>query len=397
MRAGLLLRIARMAGWTFAALLSLQQAAAQRPTEVAWAGLAYAGDAAAVESRFPYTHRLEKQAEQAGTPLAQAISQPLVAAAPPHLKIVPQIDRLQGRDQALAVALVIGSEITSVERFGDRHKLTALVRGQAMYFDFKSMNVVRSYPVSFAYIDVLDRVPTAAEILQAVGHVYYGTGGKPGLFARFIQSVARAEIPSHVPRYLQVTGVQVTPEVLELLPAYLRSSPDVARTWAADLVGEAISTRANVPLVPYAKGYAIGNVMSMRISDGTVLQLKLPQPDYEIRVDLTGLRKVKFSEMPGGATSFVYGAYAQLQIEEPVSRQTYFASALKNGETRVVPASQATVDDFPHYYDAVNGLFVKLAQLMNQQGDEKWLRSAAAAPDIDQQMSKTRELLKTCR
>ena len=378
-------------------LVCSQSAFAQQAPEVAFAGFAYSGSASTMAARFPHSQRYEEELQTAGTSMGQNLRRLLDATPPSHLKIVSQIEALKGRDQALAVALVIGSETVSVEQFGNAHKLMVLIRGQAMFFDFKSMNVLGAYPVSFAYIDLLDHPPTADEVLARVKLVYQGTGDKAGVLARFAQNVAKAQIPPGVPRFLQVTSVQLKPEALEVLPAYIKSEPGAAETWAADLVSEAISTRVGVPIVPYAKGYAIGNVMSMRISDGTVFELKLPQPDYEIKVELSGFRKVKFSEVQGGASSFVYGAYAQMHIEEPLSRKAYLSTALKNGETRVIPASQRHVDDFPHFYDAVNGLFVKLAQAMDGKGDEKWLRSAASAKDIDLQIQSTRELMKQCK
>ena len=378
-------------------LVCSQSAFAQQAPEVAFAGFAYSGSASTMAARFPHSQRYEEELQTAGTSMGQNLRRLLDATPPSHLKIVSQIEALKGRDQALAVALVIGSETVSVEQFGNAHKLMVLIRGQAMFFDFKSMNVLRAYPVSFAYIDLLDHPPTADEVLARVKLVYQGTGDKAGVLARFAQNVAKAQIPPGVPRFLQVTSVQLKPEALEVLPAYIKSEPGAAETWAADLVSEAISTRVGVPIVPYAKGYAIGNVMSMRISDGTVFELKLPQPDYEIKVELSGFRKVKFSEVQDGASSFVYGAYAQMHIEEPLSRKAYLSTALKNGETRVIPASQRHVDDFPHFYDAVNGLFVKLAQAMDGKGDEKWLRSAASAKDIDLQIQSTRELMKQCK
>lgn len=386
--------------WRCAALLvvwaaSAQCASAQQAVDVAMAGLAYSGTANTVEGRFQYSRRYEEEQKKAGTPVGQQLLAMMTATPPRHLRLVPQLDELKGRSQALAAALVIGSETVSAEQIGAAHKLTVLIRGQAMFFDFKSMNVVRSYPVSFAYIDALDHAPQPDEIFARVKLVYQGVDGKPGLLARFASTVTQAEIPAQVPRYLQVTSVKVTPEALDTLPAYLKSEP-IAQTWAADLVGEAISTRAGVPIVPYAKGYAIGNVMSMRISDGTVFELQLPKPDYEIAVELSGFKKVKFSEVQGGATSFVYGAFAQMRIEVP-GVKTYLNTALKNGESRVIPASQQDVDDFRHYYDAVNGLFVKTAQLMGGKGDEKWLKTAAAAKDIDQQISVTRELIQQCK
>lgn len=378
-------------------LAAHQTAMAQQLPEVAFAGFAYAGAASTMDTRFPYSRRYEEAVKSSGASVGQGLFRQLQAAAPAHLRIIPQIEALQGRDQALAVALVIGAETVSVEQLGAMHKLMVLVRGQSMFFDFKSMNVVRAYPVSFAYVDVLDHAPSQDEIQARVQMVYEGSGDKAGMLTRFVQSVAKAQIPTQVPRYLQVTAVQLKPEALAILPAYLKSEHGVAETWAADLISEAISTRAGVPIVPYAKGYAIGNVMSMRVSDGTVFELKLPQPDYAIKVELSGFRKVKFSEVPGGGASFVYGAYAQLHIEEPLSGKAYLNTALKNGETRVIPARQQYVDDFPHFYDAINGLFVKLAQVMDGKGDEKWLRTAAAAKDIDYQIASTRELIKQCK
>ena len=150
-------------------------------------------------------------------------------------------------------------------------------------------------------------------------------------------------------------------------------------------------------MVPFAKGYAIGTVMSMRVSDGQVWELKLPSPDYEIAVELSGFRKVKVSEVPGGATSYVYAAYSRMRIEEPMLRKVYLDTAIKHGEPRVIPASQRYVDDFPHFYDALNGLFVRISQSMGAKGDDKWLRQATGAQDIAQQISLTRELIDQCR
>ncbi|MFN3612857.1 MAG: hypothetical protein ACK4TH_12760, partial [Tepidimonas sp.] len=187
------------------------------------------------------------------------------------------------------------------------------IRGQVMLFDFKSMNVVRAYPVSFAYIDLLNRPPTQEDMDVRVAMVYNGANGKPGLLARFSQSLSEATIPTSVSRYLQITSVEVKPEAHDGLPAFAKGRDEIAQTWAADLVGEAISTRVGVPIIPYAKGYAIGNVMSLRVSDGTVWELKLPKPDYEISVVISGFRKIKFSQVIGGATTYVGGVKHQVQ------------------------------------------------------------------------------------
>lgn len=385
----------RLAGLLLLFLSSLAQA--QQPLDVAFAGFAYSGSESTLDDRFPYSRRYEATRKRAGTTLHQTLMQQLQATPPAHLRIVPQLDELKGRDQALAVALVVGNEMVSEESFGSLHKLLIVVRAQVMFFDFKSMNVIRSYPVSFAYVDVLDHPASEDEILSRIALVYEGNGGKPGILGRFVNNVAKAELPAQVSRTLQVVNVQVSPEASGLLPGFLKSAPGALENWAADLAGEAISTRAGVPILPFSKGYAIGNVMSFRVSDGAVWDLKLPKPDYEISVDLTGFKKVRFSEVEGGATSYVYGAYGGIRLIEPMGNKVYLDTALKNGESRVIPASQDYVDDFPHFYDALNGMFVKLAQVIDGRGDEKWLKSAAAAQDIEQQIVHTKELMKSCK
>ena len=345
--------------------------------------------------RFPYSVGYEKALKSGGKPAYMMMRDAIAQTPPQQLKLVAQIDELKGRDQAIAVALVIGSETVSVEQLAGLHKLFVLIRAQALFFDFKSMSVVRAYPISFAHIDIFDRAPTPDEIAARVRGVYEGAGGKPGIFTRFGTTLGKATMPSSTSRYLQVSKITIKPEAMSSIPAYLSSTSAVAETWGADLVGEALSTRAGVPIIPYSKGYAVGNVMTMRVSDGDVYNLKLPKPDYEINVEFTRLVKRKYGESAAGA-SYIYGSYASMKIEEPVSGKVYMNTPLKNGEIKLVPVTQTYVDDFPAYYDSVNGLFVKLSEALAGKGND-WVKSAAAATDIDKQIADTRELIKLCK
>ncbi len=375
----------------FSPTLSLAQ-----ETQVTLAGFAFSGDAASLDQRFPYSRAYEKGLEQAGDRAYARIQAQIAAAPPRHLSVAAgMLDELKGRDQAIVTSLVVNSETVSIERFGSLQKLFVLIRAQALFFDFKSMTVIRSYPLSFAYVDVFDRTPTPAEIGSRVQAVYEGAANKPGIFARYAQVLAGATIPAQVPRLLKVTNVTLDASVMASLPDYLKSGPGMAETWAADMVSEAISTRAGVPLIPFTQGYAVGNVFPMRVSDGTVFSLKLPEPDYAISVDLTGIKKIKFGAVAAGE-SFIYGTYASVKIEQPLMGTTYLNTALKNGETKVVPATQSYVDDFPAYYDSWNGLFTRLATAVATK-DMAWVKAAAAAPDIQAQILKTNLLISQCK
>lgn len=371
------------------------QSTSASSTDVALAGFAYAGNAATKDQRFPFSVDYERVIKSEGRSAYARIADATKGHEPSGFRLVGQIDSLKGRDQAIAVALVVGAETVSVELLAGIHKLFVLVRAQALFFDFKSMSIVRAYPISFAVIDRFDRPPTREETLARVRSVYEGAEGKPGIFARFAEAVAKATLPSSTSRTLQVARITFKPELMPLIPPPLSSGPGIVETWGADLVGEAISTRTGVPIVPFSKGYAIGNVMSLRVSDGEVFALTLPKADYEITVDVSNLRKIEYGKSAAG-TSYIYGAYATIRIEEPVSGKAYLDTALKNGEVKLVPSTQTVVDDFPAYYDALNLMFVKLSEaIAGKQSD--WLKTSATATDIDRQLIATRELIKLCK
>ena len=257
------------------------------------------------------------------------------------------------------------------------------------------MTVVRAYPISFGYVDNATHDPSQEEILTAVKKVYEGASGKPGIFERFANRLVDATLPTQTTRYLQITSSSVASDVVSLLPDYLKASPAVYQTWFADLVGEAISTRVGVPIIPYIKGYAVGNVMSMQVMDGSVYNLTLPKPDYEIGVTFKGAKKVRYGDSGAGA-AYIYGTYADVQLQEPLTETSYLNASFKNGEVKLVPVSQTYVDDFPAYYDSINGLFHKLADALAGNGNA-WVKEASASPNIERQIAKTKELMNLCK
>lgn len=359
-------------------------------------GFAYSGDSKSIASRFPYTKRIELAQAAAGNPLNKQIAQILAQNKPANFELKQNaLAELKGQDQAIVVALVITGETVSVENFGSIAKLLTQVRAQAMFFDFKTMAVVRAYPFSFSHLDVIDHVPTQAEMNARFQVVYYGEQGKQGILARFADAVNKATIPTDVPRFVQVNQVEIGDEARSVLPNDLKSGPNVAETWAADVFAESLSNKTGISMVPFSKGYAIGNVMSMRIADGDVYMLKLPEPDYTISLSIPRFKRIKSGESAAGA-SYIYGAYSKVTIQEPASGRKYLDADFKNGEVKLVPASQSSIDDFPAYYDAIKGLFVKLSgNLAGSKTD--WINSATSAPNISQQISSTQELLKSCK
>jgi hypothetical protein len=360
-------------------------------TEVAFAGFAYAGEHQSIGVRFPYSKRFEASLGPAGiNGLLQAA---LPKIQPAGYNLVTRLDELTGRAQAISVALVMTNETVSTEQLGQTHKLFVQLRGQALFFDFKSKTILRAYPFSFAFLDALPTEPNEGQKDASIGYVYLGKNGKPGILDRFSQALMQATIPVNVPRFVQVTNVVIGDEARADFPEQYGNG--VAETWVADTFGEAIASKMGIPILPFSKGYAIGNVMSMTVADGSVYNLVLPKPDYEFSVNLSKLRKVVYQETAAGK-SLIYGTYASLKLEEPLSAHAYLDGQFKNGEVKVVSAMQVNTEDFPAYQDSMRGLFTKLSGAIA--GDATpWLKSAASGNNIEKQIASTRELLQSCK
>jgi hypothetical protein len=367
--------------------------------DVGYAGFSYAGDFQSIESRFPFTSQIipTHGGSQAGTP--GAAEQQLLEGVR-HLQttqfniIVDSLTELEGRNEAVMVVLEVTDETVSTERFDDVTKLFIDLRGQALFFDFKSSTVLRAYPVSAVYLGALQGEPTDAAKLAKVRELIVG-GAQPGLIGQFLQRLARATLPQSVSRFMGVTNVVISPEAVTAFPAYFGGT-GVSETWLADQFSEALLDESGVSLLPYSKGYAIGNTMAAHLADGTAFNLKIPSADYAVSIELVSLKKVLFGEVPAGR-SFIYGTFTHLLVEEPLSQHRYFDAVLKNGETKLVPASQSTQENWPAFQDSITGLFKKFAVVASREGaDEKWIRSSTPVSNLTQQVSAIRTVLKSC-
>lgn len=376
----------------FTALAATQAAAAD---SVAFAGFAYAGDAQQIAARFPVTRQVEAELTASGGAPNKAISRSLAARPPANFSLSSDgMASLKHSDQALATALVVTSETISSERFGRLYKVLANVRGQALVFDFKAMTVLRAYPINVTYLDVLDHQPSEREKRDRVKRLLLG-GDKPGLFDRYAQVLSGAKLPSSGTRYLQISQVNVAPEALAQLPEGLKTGSGVAEGWLADMFGEALLDKAGVPILPFTKGYAIGNAMAMRFADGEVFNLKLPEPDYTIQVDLKGFKRVEYGSSAAG-TSYIYAVYSHVKLGEPMSGKQYLDADFKNGEVKAVPVTQSEIDDFPAYADSLRGLFTKLSSSLGGQ-DSDWLAAASSGDNVSKQVDVTRGVVKSCK
>ena len=252
-------------------------------------------------SRFRYSKRYEARLESQGAKVDDKLRQSVQGGRYPFDLNTAGNTEIKG-DETLVTTLTVTGETVSEETFGPVHKLLDQIRGQAMIFNFQEM-LLRAYPLSFAYLDVLDHSPSDAEIDDRIAKAYEGAQGKEGLFGRYAEALSRATLPRNDGLFLQITNVTIDPDAKPAIPEALSQYHGAAEGWLADQLDEFLNANAGVPVVPYAVGYAVGNVMQMQLANAD-FSVKFPEPNVEISVELTGVKRVQYAQNNVG-TSYI--------------------------------------------------------------------------------------------
>lgn len=393
----------RLIGRGFRAILQcalLMAVAAFSPVqaaELALAGFSFAGDFKSAADRFPHSFSVFQEANahaSEGKALSKLIQDRTRAVSNPAFEWMPA-DTLSNlsNDQALMAALVLTGETVSTEVFGAYYKTFVNLRGNALIFDYKSKRVVRSYPISVVVFDATRSRPSEQDIRAFVKNLMLREDGN-GLITQFTRRMGAATLPVPGTRTIQVKNVGVAAEALAVMPEALRKESRIVETMLADSFAAILAAKLGVSMLPSGVGHTLGT-MALRLENGDDLTLKIGEGDYLFDLKLNKFARIKSGENTLGA-SYVYGSYASIHFYEPTQQTDYLNTDLKNGEVKLVPAGQVSTEDFPAYEAALRGMFLKLADAL-QQPDAKWIMSAASSKDITRQLELTRDILKACK
>ena len=109
---------------------------------------------------------------------------------------------------------------------------------------------------------------------------------------------------------------------------------------------------------------------STRFADGVVYDLRIPEPDYRIVVQVDDFREKTLSQTAGFRQQ-LYGAFFHVTADEPLSGTVYFDQSLRQGTTKAIPASQDVVDSASAYYETLLAGFSSFANAA-QGGASAW-------------------------
>jgi hypothetical protein len=94
--------------------------------------------------------------------------------------------------------------------------------------------------------------------------------------------------------------------------------------------------------------------MTLRFKSGDAVQFKIPEPTFGISLDVKGFKKV-LDKQTDAESLWIYGAWLGIKVIEPAFGKVYFETTVKYPVTKLVPASQQSVDEFPVVSEALKG------------------------------------------
>lgn len=329
-----------------------------------YAGIAYLGDYQYVEENYSLTRWLNGE----DAALDRALLSKLQATPPEHMDLRFELADLNNSESRV-LAIAVENERVSAELFdinGVIHtKLIVEISLQLLFYDFDSMSLTDNYPVSVAINHLIaGRDPEIEQASRELAHSLY-TGGDsgPGILDQ-ITEMLRVLAPreSRGLRF-QMASIDIAERVLPLLPENLTAeqfSQLVGQLFSAEL-----SKQTQVDVLPYTRGYAIGNQLPGRFSNGGVFNLQLPEADYNFALTLKNLTK---NEAQG---NFVYGAQAGFEVSEPFSGKKYVNGDFRMGIYKLGSENSLSTDDWSAYEDVVFSLADELIEQLRAPS-KKW-------------------------
>lgn len=368
--------------------------AADKSQQVYWAGFAFTGQATTRADVAPHsTAVIERRGAEA---LNQQLGGALRRQPPAHLQLISdQLAKLDGTTSATVLAAALDRELVSVEPIGDQYKVLVEVALQALFFDFRERQVIASYPLTLQRIDLREDRPDEDEINAIVADLLYGSAGS-SLPTVLAQTLSNAQLPNASVRRLQVGAVTLSEAARAKLPDPSLEAP--LRATLAHELSKTLSSNTGIGLLPPATGEAIGGAMAARFADGKVYQLKIPEPDYVIKLQLDAMKSGVISETAAMKT-MLFGAFFQISVVEPFSGKVFFDQPLRKGATKVVPVTQWQVDQWSASYETVLAGLDAFAGAAARRADSRaWLEEQKpGGRPLQQQTQALQELIKSCR
>ncbi|MEM8548130.1 MAG: hypothetical protein AAGF46_08215, partial [Pseudomonadota bacterium] len=288
----------------------------------------------------------------------------------------------------IVMAVALDRERVSRERFafrqGERTKLIVEASLQLIFYDLATGELVDNIPVSAAINHVLtDDAQLASETARLARLLYLGGDDFDGLLQQAANALRTFKPRTEDGLRFQLTALDLHERTAAILPRTLL--PDQIRQSLGQSFSTRLAEQTPVSVVPFARGYAIGNQLPGRFSNGEAFNLTLPEPDYAFAIELKNFTQHVQEDKR------IFAVQAFLRFTEPFTDTTLIASDYRMGIYKLESTARIESDDWSAYQDSVDALFDAFIEQLKKP-DRAWHRQHARAKESFQQFERAGEL-----
>lgn len=225
---------------------------------------------------------------------------------------------------------------------------------ELLVLDFSEKSVAYSRPIYIELIDPAQESKSDKQVAELVRNMIQGEDSQ--LFTVLADKCESIQIRGKNQATLQIRKVTIGEKALPFLPETYKQATDVYAQAVAQQFGALLAAKARVALLPYVKD-GLNSKMSLRFSDASVVQFKIPEGTFAVDIDLKGFKKV-LDKSTDAEALWLYGAFLGIRVYEPAFQKVIFEAPVKYGVSKIVPASQKKVDEFPVVSEALKGAFL---------------------------------------
>lgn len=382
-------------------------------TSVMYSGLAFRGNASEVKERYPYALALANEDGKDGQRLSlfrTLLLETAKKSSPPNYTIKFEGGQDLDKGQGLVLALALDRESISIEKFPTEYKVLVDINAQLTIFNYEkeSRSVAATFPIVASGITTSEGEPSPETISELVRRVIVGPPLINGttIISEFKEALDSYPVKRHYKLRVGVTEVGIEPGAESSLPTWAKEAPNTLKLSLAQMFSRYLSRNQKLSVVPYgiiddatkerSKDGAIGGSMTVQFANGDIDNFQLPDPDFGVTLDLTGFKKVLYSET-AAEQSWIYGAYVTVAGIMQSRGKVYMDVPFKQGLTRQIPTTQASIQDWPTYYEVLNELMNGLTAELTEKPNKKWIKSHTQDKRARKQMQAFAEKLEKCR
>ena len=281
--------------------------------------------------------------------------------------------------QGLVMALALENESMKISPLSaSQYQLTFNLDAQILIFNFREKAIVAAYPLRMTLLNVLQRKPEEKDLEDLAKVMFFGDPERnffedvtePYLLENFIATVKKITIKPVWGAQIRIMDIDFSEQAHKVLNEH-QIDPDYFRQLAASTLSSSMSTRINLPILPYIKSDAIENSMTLRFSDTDLMNLKVPEADFHINLFVRGFGQKELRST--GRTkiiSFISGI--KLSVIDNTFGKIYMETKFQSGNVRKL-SNAMSVDEWGEYEISFLSLLDQISGQLDRP-EKKWIK-----------------------